>query len=225
MTNGEIRQAGTDAPTVELSGVSLRYDGSEGPRAILDEVGLRLGPGEVLHVQGPSGSGKTTLLNVVAGLLTPDAGTVHVLGEDMAGLPEARRAALRRKGIGIVYQQAHLVGHLTMHDNVAVGAPTEGTEWQQYADELYRLLGLTDLGDQPVAKLSGGEQQRVALVRALVRRPALIITDEPVSNLDLQSASVVQELLTSLVDDGASLVFAAHQPWDIRVDQTVELSA
>jgi putative ABC transport system ATP-binding protein len=162
---------------------------------------------------GPSGSGKSTLLNLVSGLDRPSAGSVVVGGEDLGALGEKGLALFRRQRVGMVFQFFHLLDDLPALDNVALVGQLAGLgarAARQRATELLEGLGIADRGDVHPASLSGGERQRVAVARALMNRPALLLADEPTGALDTRSGEAVIELLTDLNALGQTLVLVTH---------------
>ncbi|MFI0089747.1 ABC transporter ATP-binding protein [Streptomyces bobili] len=198
------------APVIDLRGVSRRY--GAGPPA-LDDVTLSVRAGEALAVVGPSGSGKSTLLNLVAGLDRPSAGSVTVGGVRVDELNETGSARYRRDRIGMVFQFFHLLDDLTVHDNVLLPAQLAGmprAEARGRAAELLRHLGIERHAAAYPGLLSGGERQRVAVARALMNRPALLLADEPTGALDTASGEQVRELLTGLNADGQTIVLVTH---------------
>ena len=197
-------------PVIELRDVSRRYD--DGPPALTD-VTLTVRAGEAVAILGPSGSGKSTLLNLVAGLDRPDTGTVTVAGERVDGLGEAASARYRRARIGMVFQFFNLLDDLTVTDNVVLPAQLEGmarAEASRRAAELLDQLGVARHSRAYPGRLSGGERQRVAVARALMNRPALLLADEPTGALDTASGEEVSALLTELNADGQTLVVVTH---------------
>jgi putative ABC transport system ATP-binding protein len=190
---------GVDAPpAVAVRGVTREFTTGGAPVSALSGVDLDVRPGEMTLLVGPSGCGKTTLISVIAGLLRPTRGDVRVLGEDLRRLPGRALARFRAENVGLVFQQYNLLPALTAAENVAVplmiaGAPKRAAVSR--AAELLEAVGLGPrLGALP-AQLSGGEQQRVAVARALVHRPRLLIADEPTAALDSHSGQTVMELL------------------------------
>jgi putative ABC transport system ATP-binding protein len=195
---------------IELDGVSRHYD--EGPPA-LHEVTLRIAPGEAVAILGPSGSGKSTLLNLVAGLDRPSAGTVTVDGVRVDRLGEAASARYRRAKVGMVFQFFNLLDDLTVLDNVVLPAQLSGTAAgaaRRRAAELLERLGIARHAGAYPGRLSGGERQRVAVARALMNRPPLLLADEPTGALDTASGEEVRRLLNDLHADGQTIVLVTH---------------
>ncbi|BCY10314.1 ABC transporter ATP-binding protein [Actinoplanes sp. L3-i22] len=195
---------------IELSGVSRAYD--DGPPALRD-VSLTIAAGEAVAVLGPSGSGKSTLLNLVAGLDRPSGGTVTVDGVRVDELGEAGSARYRRTKIGLVFQFFHLLDDLTVADNVMLpaqlGGMPRGTA-RRRAAELLEVLGVGRHAGTYPGRLSGGERQRVAVARALMNRPALLLADEPTGALDSASGQDVRNLLNELRAGGQTIVMVTH---------------
>ena len=197
-------------PVIELRDVSRKYD--EGPPA-LDGVSLTVAAGEAIAILGPSGSGKSTLLNLVAGLDRPSGGTVTVDGVRVDQLGEAASARYRRSKIGMVFQFFNLLDDLTVADNVMLAAQLAGmarSAAQRRATELLRTLGVDRHAGAYPGRLSGGERQRVAVARALMNRPSLLLADEPTGALDTASGEDVRQLLNDLHADGQTIVLVTH---------------
>ena len=195
---------------IELSEVSRRYDG--GPPA-LDDVSLTVEAGESVAILGPSGSGKSTLLNLVAGLDRPTSGTVTVNGVRVDRLGEAAAARYRRAAVGLVFQFFNLLDDLTVADNVALPgqlAGMSGAAARRRATDLLEALGVDRHARAYPGRLSGGERQRVAVARALVNRPALLLADEPTGALDTASGEGVRKLITDLHADGQTILLVTH---------------
>ena len=195
---------------IELREVSRRYD--EGPPALQD-VSLKIVAGEAVAILGPSGSGKSTLLNLVAGLDRPSTGTVTVDGVRVDELGEAGSARYRREKIGMVFQFFNLLDDLTVADNVMLPAQLAGmarSTAQRRATELLGTLGVGRHAGAYPGRLSGGERQRVAVARALMNRPALLLADEPTGALDTASGEEVRQLLSELHADGQTIVLVTH---------------
>ncbi|KQV19224.1 MULTISPECIES: ABC transporter ATP-binding protein [unclassified Kitasatospora] len=196
---------------VQLDGVHKEY----GDLKALDGVSLEIRAGEAVAVMGPSGCGKSTLLNMVAGLDRPSAGTVRVNGHDLGGLNETGLALFRRRQVGMIFQFFNLLDDLPALDNVALAAQLTGTPAKQArhrALELFEELGIADRRNTYPAALSGGERQRVAVARALMNRPALLLADEPTGALDSRSGEQVMDLLIDLNQIGQTLLIVTHDP-------------
>jgi len=196
---------------VQLKGVSKAYRAGEVDVPVLDGVDMEVEKGEVLVILGPSGSGKTTLLNLVAGIDTADEGEVLVGSRDLAGLSEDELTRYRRTRVGYVFQFFNLLPTLTAKENVAVSLELlERPDDEEVARALHRV-GLSGKGDRFPHQLSGGEQQRVAIARAIVKRPAIVVADEPTGNLDEDTGLEVFQVLQEVNKDaGATLIIATH---------------
>ncbi|EHA13592.1 ABC transporter ATP-binding protein [Halomonas sp. HAL1] len=196
---------------LELHQVHKTYTTPQGPLKVLDDVSLRLAPGQSLALMGESGSGKSTLLHLAAGLDLPDQGSITLAGQNVSTLAEPDRAKLRREKLGLVFQQFHLVPSLTVIDNLRLQARLanrDDTDWTAY---LIARLGLEGLEKRYPEQLSGGQQQRLAIGRALAPRPPLLLADEPTGNLDETTAGKVLELLLSLVrETQCALLVVTH---------------
>ncbi|MFI5907574.1 ABC transporter ATP-binding protein [Dactylosporangium sp. NPDC051541] len=195
---------------IEFDDVTKQYDGGI---AALAGLSLRVRRGEALAVLGPSGSGKSTLLNMIAGLDKPTSGTVTVDGVRVDRLSESASAQYRRRRIGMVFQFFNLLDDLTVLDNVLLPAQLSGTgraAARQRAEELLRYLGVARHAKAFPGRLSGGERQRVAVARALMNRPPLLLADEPTGALDTASGQEVRRLLTELNRDGQTLLLVTH---------------
>ncbi|RSM90074.1 ABC transporter ATP-binding protein [Streptomyces sp. WAC 01325] len=200
----------TAPPVIDIRDVSRTY--GEGPPALAG-VSLSVRAGEALAVLGPSGSGKSTLLNLIAGLDRPSGGSVTVDGQRVDRLGEAASAKYRRARIGMVFQFFNLLEDLTVADNVLLPAQLAGTpraEARRRAADLLAHLGIDRHADAHPGRLSGGERQRVAVARALMNRPALLLADEPTGALDTASGEDVRQLLAALNADGQTIVLVTH---------------
>jgi ABC-type lipoprotein export system ATPase subunit len=204
-----------ERPVLELTDVAKRYDAPEGGESVevLRGVSLALAPGRAVAVTGPSGSGKSTLLNLIAALDRPSAGRVVLDGEDLAALSDNDLAAVRNRKVGLVFQLHHLLPQCTVWENVLV--PTLARGGDRSAEErAKRLLDRVRLGGRlshRPAHLSGGERQRVAVVRALINEPKLLLADEPTGSLDRAASENLADLLGELNrEEGVTLVVATH---------------
>lgn len=200
-------------PALVFDGVRRVFQTPAGtPRTALDGVDLEVPAGQVVALVGRSGSGKSTFLHLAAGIDQPSGGRVLVEGREISGMSEPERADMRRDHVGLVFQFFHLLSHLSVAENVGLPSMIAGGGADRdRALELLARVGLADRADDPVETLSGGEQQRVALCRALLRRPKLLLADEPTGNLDDETGQQVFELLHELVrEQGATLVFVTH---------------
>ena len=177
-------------------------------------VSVEVRAGRVVALIGRSGSGKSTFLHLAAGLDAPTGGAVRLLGRELAALSDRERTLCRRDGVGLVFQFFHLLPHLSVTDNVLVPALIGGGDLpaqRRRAEDLLARVGLADRAAQPVQKLSGGEMQRVALCRAVLRCPRLLLADEPTGNLDEATGQLVMDLLLGLAhEEGSALVFVTH---------------
>ncbi len=179
----------------------------------LDAVSLEVAAGEYLAVMGPSGSGKSTLLNILGLLDGPDSGEYWLNGEATAALDENRRAELRSRHIGFVFQSYHLIPRLTALENIElpmVLAGLDPAERRRRSDRLVERLNLGDRVRHRPAELSGGQRQRVAIARAMVMQPSLLLADEPTGNLDSHSGAEVVALLEELNGEGLTLLVVTH---------------
>jgi ABC-type lipoprotein export system ATPase subunit len=180
---------------------------------VLDGIDLDVEPGELVAVVGRSGSGKSTLLHLLGGLDRPDSGTVEVAGRRVTGASERELSALRRDSIGFVFQFFHLLPELDGEANVLLPARLPGAPAGAVgrARLLIDRLGLRSVARLAPHQLSGGEQQRFAIARALVADPLLVLADEPIGNLDASAGSIVLDLLRSIADEGRAVVMVTHQ--------------
>lgn len=209
---------------LEVEALARRY----GDRWILSDLSFAVGPGEFVAIIGESGSGKSTLLNLIAGLETPDSGTVRIGGTDLMTLDDDARTLLRRVQIGFVFQSCHILPHLTVAQNVELPLVLLGVgaaDRRARTTDMLRAVGLGDRHASAPRELSGGELQRVAVARALVHRPALVLADEPTGNLDPDTAGTVLALLGDQVRAaGAAGVLVTHSTLAAaRADRVLEL--
>jgi len=202
-------------PIVSLEDVSMSYRSAEGrERKVLDGITASVPRRRIVAITGRSGSGKSTFLNLVAGIDVPTGGTVRLLGRDLETMGEGERTRIRRDTIGLVFQFFHLLPHLSVRENVTLPGWIAGdgsAALEARARDLLGRVDLADRSDDAVGKLSGGEMQRVAICRALLRRPALLLADEPTGNLDDETSAVVmQQMLELVAEEGSTLIYVTH---------------
>ncbi|MBI2954131.1 MAG: ABC transporter ATP-binding protein [Chloroflexi bacterium] len=178
----------------------------------LKDVTLGVGPGEWLSIMGPSGSGKTTLLNIIGCLDKPSRGSVILDGADLSSLNSKQLTEVRRDKIGLVFQQFHLIPHLTAVENIMVAQYYHSMSDKRQALGALARVGLADRADHFPSQLSGGEQQRVCVARALINYPRLILADEPTGNLDEANEELILGLFRELHAEGHTLVVVTHDP-------------
>jgi putative ABC transport system ATP-binding protein len=196
---------------VRLIKVSRRYRRGEEVVIALDRLSFEVGEGEILALEGPSGCGKSTTLGLIAGVDRPNAGHVIVAGLDLTSAAEPELVALRRRTVGIVFQAFHLFPNLTVEENVALPLALDGRRDPARVASLVERIGLSRRRSHYPSELSGGEQQRTAVARALVHRPAVLLADEPTGNLDSHSGAAVLRLIDELRrEEGAAVVLATH---------------
>ena len=215
-------------PALRLAAVVRRYRTEAGELPVLTGADLALMPGEIVALVAPSGTGKSTLLHLAGLLERPDAGEVYFDGRAAGTLSDDARTAIRRDGIGFVYQFHHLLPEFTAAENIilpqlAAGVPRRAAAAR--AQELLASFGLQGREDHRPGKLSGGEQQRVAIARALANQPRVLLADEPTGNLDVATADrVFHELLDAVRGSGMAALIATHNPeLAARMDRTVTL--
>jgi putative ABC transport system ATP-binding protein len=194
------------APLVQIENLQKQF----GNVRALDGVSFDVQAGEWIAIMGPSGSGKTTLINILGGLDTPTSGRAMVDGTDVARLDESGLARFRAEKIGFIFQQFHLVPYLTAIENVMLAQYFHSTTDEAEAREALGRVGLTDRVEHLPGQLSGGEQQRVAVARALINHPKLILADEPTGNLDEANEAIVLKLLRDLHTMGHTILMVTH---------------
>ncbi len=201
---------------IELCGVEKTYRLGETRVLALRGVDLTIDAREFVAVWGPSGSGKTSLLNLIGAIDEPTAGSVRIAGDDVAALSENRKAELRNRRIGFIFQSFNLVPVLSALENVMLPLQIRGVSTREAREHAARRLddvGLTPFGHHRPDKMSGGQRQRVAIARALVTGPDVVIADEPTANLDSGTSHHIIELMRHLNDaEGTTFVFSTHDP-------------
>jgi len=198
---------------VSVQGLVKGFGEGRAARRVLDGADLEVAAGEVVAVLGRSGSGKSTLLHLLGGLDRADGGTIEVGGERVTGASERSLSALRRRRVGFVFQFFHLLPELTGEANVLLAGRVRGAhpDAERRGRELVDRLGLRPVAASLPSQLSGGEQQRFAVARALVNDPAVLLADEPTGNLDVEAGAEVLRLLRAGADDGRAVVLVTHE--------------
>jgi putative ABC transport system ATP-binding protein len=193
---------------LELRDVSMVY----GAVKALQNICLTVKEGEWLAITGPSGSGKTTMMNIIGCMDRPSSGSVVLDGQDISGLSLRALTRIRREGIGLIFQQFHLISYLTALENVMVAQYYHSMIDEAEAMQALERVGLKDRAKHLPRQLSGGEQQRVCIARALINYPKLILADEPTGNLDEANESIVLDLLRRLHSEGSTIIVVTHSP-------------
>jgi len=213
---GAVDAAVGAVPAIEAERLSMTYAGGVAPVEVLREVSLAVAPGEMVAVVGASGSGQSTLLHLLGGLDTPTSGRVLVRGAAMTGLDEEARSRLRARSVGFVFQFHQLLPEFTALENAMMPgwiAGDDSNAVRARAESLLRGLGLGDRLEHKPSELSGGEQQRVAVARALHHRPAVLLADEPTGNLDRPATEALLEILERYrLEESQAIVIATHNP-------------
>lgn len=204
------------ATSIQVVDVSKTYPGAGGGFTALHDISLDFGAGEHVAIIGKSGSGKSTLLNMLTGIDRPSRGRVVINGVDLHGLDEGALASWRGRNIGIVFQFFQLIATLTILENVLLAMDfvkaIPRDDRQRRARQLLDRLGIAAQADKLPAALSGGEQQRAAIARALANDPPIVVADEPTGNLDSQTTDAIQHLLQQLADGGKTVIVVTHDP-------------
>ncbi len=208
-------EIGDDVPVIELVDLCKSYHVGDMDVPILKSIDLSVKQGEFVAIMGPSGSGKSTLMNMIGCLDRPNCGKVVVMGKDVNTLSDPELAKLRGLEIGFVFQNFNLVPRLTTLQNVEL--PTyankkAGIDARKKAKELVEIVGLTDRINYKPSEMSGGQQQRIAIARALINDPSLILADEPTGNLDSKTGEEVMGIFSDLHKKGRTIVMITHDP-------------
>lgn len=201
--------------TIVARGLRKTYRSDGAAVHALDGVDISVGSGEFVAIMGPSGCGKSTLLHMLGALDDPDSGEVALGDRQLTGLGRADLALVRRRSVGFVFQFFNLVPVLTVEENVVLPASLDGVSRDEYsrrASDLLDVFGLTDRRDLLPAQISGGEQQRAAIARALINEPDVLLADEPTGNLDRASGADVMRLFRDLNTRGQTIVIVTHDP-------------
>jgi len=217
------------APIAVLESVSKVVDTADGAKlTILHDINLLIEPGEFVALTGPSGSGKTTLMNLLGLLDTPSGGRYRLAGIDVSTASERTRTRLRAQHLSFIFQAFHLAPDKTAAENVELGLACQGVrraERQLQSLKALAAVGMSDRATAMSATLSGGEQQRAAIARAIARRSSLILADEPTGNLDAANATAVIDLLSSSLRGDSAVVMVTHDPaLAARADRTIRLT-
>jgi lipoprotein-releasing system ATP-binding protein len=206
-----------DTPLVDVSGLTKTFGaGTSQSLTVLDNLDLQVEPGAIVAVMGESGSGKSTLLHILGGLDRPTGGTVHIGGRNVFAMDDETLSTFRNQTIGFVFQFHHLLPEFSALENVTMPARIQGQSLSAAntrARSLLDLLGLADRADQSPSTLSGGEKQRVAVARALMNEPDLVLLDEPTGNLDARTAAPIHDEIETLRrETGQTFVLVTHTP-------------
>lgn len=200
---------------IETTGLRKLYRTDLVETTALDAVNLAVEDGQFVSIMGPSGCGKSTLLHILGLIDTPTEGTYRFLGEDVTRYPETKRAMIRKKNIGFVFQSFNLIDELTVYENVELPLIYAKVPPQKRGKKVEAVLDRMDIShrrDHFPAQLSGGQQQRVAVARAVVNEPNLILADEPTGNLDSENGNEVMRILLGLHEGGTSILMVTHSP-------------
>ena len=212
---------------IEVRDLNKSYASGDDTVEALRGVDMTIAQGEFLTIMGQSGSGKSTLLSILGGLNRPSGGTVKMEGVDLYSLPGEKLADFRSQKLGFVFQSFNLIPYLTALENVMLPlaiSPMKSKEKQDAAGEALGRVGLGGKADRLPNQLSGGEQERVAIARAIVNRPQLLFADEPTGNLDSKTSTEMMQLFKSLNESGQTVVMVTHNPENCDyADRTVHL--
>src|SRR2546425_1010395 len=205
----------TTIPLIQLDNIEKVFLTDEVETHALSGVSLEISHGDYVAISGPSGGGKSTLLSILGLLDSPTSGSYQLRGEPVGHLNHARRARVRNREIGFIFQSFNLIGDLTVWENIELPLTYRGlsvAERRERVDEALAKVGMTARAKHYPAQLSGGQQQRVAVARALGGRPSILLADEPTGNLDSKNGEAVMELLRELHREGATICMVTHDP-------------
>jgi putative ABC transport system ATP-binding protein len=205
----------SSAAIIQITDLRKVYRVGEVEVQALRGVDLEVKAGEFLSIIGPSGSGKSTLFHIIGALTPPTSGRVRVADKDLAAMTDAERTRMRRRTVGFVFQKFNLLPNLTARDNIAVARYLGGADSKPDAqfDDVLKLLGIAQRLDHKPNALSGGEQQRIAIARAIVNHPAILLADEPTGNLDTENSKAVLEIMRDLNQRlGQTILMITHNP-------------
>lgn len=230
MITTEIKDASLIPPFVngdtmiKITGLEKIYRTEEVETLALNKISFEVKPGEFVAVMGPSGCGKSTLLNIIGLLDDPDAGSYLFNGTEVAKFNERKRADMRKKNIGFVFQSFNLIDELTVYENVELPlmyAGVKKSDRKARVEEVLDKVQIMHRRNHFPQQLSGGQQQRVAVARAVVNRPKLILADEPTGNLDSTNGNEVMQMLTDLNEAGTTIVMVTHSEHDARYSHRI----
>lgn len=211
---------------VDIKNISKHFNQGKNTIQVLSDVNLSIESGEIIALLGKSGSGKTTMLSLMAGLERPDNGSILMGETDLSKLSEEQLCDWRAKNLGIIFQQFHLIPHLTAWENVQLSLEINNHSDKALSSNWLDMVGLENRKDHFPAMLSGGEQQRVAIARALVFNPNLLLADEPTGNLDVETGKKVIEILFSMVrKNKTTMILVTHdEELAQKADRIIRLS-
>lgn len=214
----------SSSPIIELRNATREYRGRAGSVRALDSVSLTVARGEWLAITGPSGSGKSTLINLLGCLDRADSGTVRIAGKDVQALSHKELDQFRAETVGFIFQQFHLIPYLTALENVMLAQFFHSMTDRDEALGALEKVGLAERSSHLPSELSGGEQQRVCIARALINQPPILLADEPTGNLDSANQTIVSGLLRSLHRSGHTILMVTHDPEMAQMaDRIIEL--
>ncbi|MDO9317261.1 MAG: ABC transporter ATP-binding protein [Gammaproteobacteria bacterium] len=209
---------------IRTEGLSKLFRTDEVETTALDSINLTIEKGEFTSIMGPSGCGKSTLLNILGLIDNPDGGKYWFLDEEVSSYSERQRAMLRKQNIGFVFQSFNLIDELTVYENVElplIYTKTPAAERKKKVEAVLEKMNMSHRMKHFPQQLSGGQQQRVAVARAIVNTPNLILADEPTGNLDSEHGAEVMKILSTLNDEGTTIVMVTHSPEDAAVGKRI----